>query len=64
MNKKIKYHGYWIEDGVPSCLVWRIGADKKTAVRCCPPQVYEIIDLTLGDNLGDVKSASGGQKKS
>lgn len=27
-------------------------------------QAAEIIDLTLGDNLGDVKSASGGQKKS
>jgi integrase len=27
-------------------------------------QAAEIIDLTLGDNLGDKESASGGQKKS
>ena len=63
MNKKIKYHGYWIEDGVP-CLVWKIGADKKTAVRCCPPQVYEIIDSgALGAVLGATLSSEGGRSE-
>lgn len=61
MNKKFKYHGYWVEDDVP-CLVWKIGTDKKTAVRCFPPQVHEIIDSgALGAILGANKSISGGQ---
>ena len=59
MNKKIKYHGYWIEDDVP-CLVWKVGASKNTAVRCFPPQVHEIIDS--GAILGANKSTTGGQK--
>ena len=42
MNKR-KYHGYWIEDGYP-CLVWKVGSDRKTAVRCHPPHAESLID--------------------
>ena len=57
---KHKYRGYWIEDSVP-CLVWKVGSDKKTAVRCFPPQVYDIIDS--GAIFGATTSTSDGQNE-
>lgn len=58
MNKR-KYHGYWIEDGYP-CLVWKVGSDRKTAVRCHPPHAEVLIDS--GAIFGATSSTSGGQK--
>lgn len=58
---KIKYHGFWIEDEVP-CLVWKVGTDKKTAVRCFPPHVYNLIDsgAILGANVSVTDEQSKG----